>query len=103
MVRNEHGFVDMQFGTPRSAIIWNEFPGASAFNITKKIQRDQKGQILGSSYERIILMSMLSDIERRNKGNTEICLHIARLLAAFATQFKPGRWRLLGAATENTW
>ena len=37
-------------------------------------------------------MFMFNDTEWTKKGDTEICLHNAEELAAFATQFKPGHW-----------
>ena len=46
---------------------------------------------------------MFNDIERTKKGKTEICLHSAKEVAAFAAHFKPGHWCFLGPASEKTW
>ena len=40
--------------------------------------------------ERMILMSVFNDIERRKEGNTENWLVNAREVTAMATQLKPG-------------
>ena len=40
------------------------------------------------------------DIGLTKKGNTETCLHNAKDVAAFATQFEPGQWCFLERASE---
>ena len=67
-----------------------------------QVLKTRDGQNPESLDERIILMSLFNDIEWTKKGNTEICLHNAEEVAAFATQFKPGHWCFLGPASENT-
>ena len=48
-------------------------------------------------------MSVFNDIEWTKKGNTDVCLHNARKVAANALQFKPRHWCFLGSASETTW
>ena len=61
------------------------------------------GQTDESFDERIIFMSTFNDIECTKSGKTETCVHSAKGVAAFATQFKPGHWCLLDPGSENTW
>ena len=50
-----------------------------------------------------VFISKFNDIEGRKKSNTETCLHNAKEVAAFATQFKPGHWCSLDPASEYGW
>ena len=73
-------------------LILHVFLGAQTVDIKKHIQTCLNGQTPESVYERIIFMLMFNDIDLTKKGSTEICLHTAKEVAAFATQLRPGHW-----------
>ena len=72
--------------------IWHVLLGAFTLDIKRHVQGDLNGRTPESFDERIIFMSMFNDIAWTKIGNTETCLHNAKEVAAFATQFKPGHW-----------
>ena len=102
-VWNEHGF-DEQFNLAAREVqfIWQVLPGAHTIEIKKQFQTYFNGQVLESFDERIIFMSMFSDMEWTKNGNAETCLHSAKEVAAFATQSIQARTLVL-RASENTW
>ena len=101
-VWSEHGFVVHFYSAAREVqFIWHVLPGASAFEIIQHIQKYLNKQNPESFDERIIFMSMFNDIEWTKQGITAICLHNAKQVAAFATQFKPGHWCFLGSPSEK--
>ena len=84
-----HGFFEQLNLVAREVqFIWHVLPGASTPDIRKYIRRCLNGQILEPFDERIIFMSMFNDIAWTKKGDTETCLHNAKEVAAFGTQFK---------------
>ena len=103
-VWTEHGFVEKYNLAARGVqFVWHVLQGASAFEIKKHVQKHLNGQTPESFDEGIIVMSMFIDTEWTKKGNTETCLHNAKEVAAFSTQFKPGHWYFLGPRQKNTW
>ena len=67
------------------------------------IQEYLNGQTPEFFDERIMFMSMFNDTGWTKRGNTEICLHNAKDLAACPTQPKPGHWCFQWPASKNTW
>ena len=65
-------------------------PWCFYFEIKKHVQKYMNGQTTESFSDRIVSMSVFNDIEWTKKGNTDTCVHSAKGVAAFATQFKPG-------------
>ena len=102
-VWNEHVFAE-KLNLAAREVQFNShvLPGASTLDIKNNIQTHLNWQSPDSFEDRIILMSMLNDIEWTQKGNTETCLHNANV-AAFATQIKPLSWRFLEPVLEKTW
>ena len=89
-------------GSPRDSIRL-ALAGASAIDINTFFQIRLDGlepQVFG---DRIVVLSMLNDNNSTKKGSTEICMHNAFEVAAFAATFKPWRWCLWGPASERTW
>ena len=67
-VWNEHGFVEQFNFAPREVqFIWHVLPDASTLDVKKRIQRSLNGQNPESLGERIMLRSVLHDIEWTKK------------------------------------
>ena len=88
---------------PKNRIVGNPGTGASAVDIKQHIQTHLNGRNPESFEDGIIFMSMFSDTEWTKTGNTETCLHNAKEVTAFATQFQPRHWCFLELASEKTW
>ena len=67
-------------------------PSAATIDIKRHVQIYLNLQNQESFDERIMFMSKFRHIEWTKKSNTETCLHNAKEVAAFDTQFKPGHW-----------
>ena len=77
---------------------WKIFPGTMALGLLEKIQnlmRDLQCK-LEDFTDRIIFMSMYSDIEWRVTGNKERCEHNSQTVADYARRFPRGHWSFLG-------
>ena len=69
--------------------VWHVLAGASAIDINTFFQIHLDGlepQVFG---DRIVVLSMFNDNNWTKKGSTEICMHSAYEVAAFAATFKP--------------
>ena len=103
-VLNEHGFDDQfNLAVREVQVAWHVDAGAHTIDIKKHIQTYLGERNPESSEDRIMIMSMVDDIELTKKGNTETCLHTAEELAAFAPKFKPRHWCFRWPPSEKTW
>ena len=101
---NEQGFdEELNMAAREVQFIWHGYPGAHTIDIEKHIRTYLNGRNPESPEDRIIISPMFSDIDWTKKGCTEICLHNAKEVAAFAAKFTPGHWCFLGPASEKTW
>ena len=101
-VWNEHGFVEKLTLAARDVrFIWHVLPCAPIVDTKEHFQNYLKGQSPKYFDDKIIFMSMFSDIAWTKKGNTEKSLHDAKEVAAFATKFKPKHWCILGPALDG--
>ena len=95
---NEHGFDEPHLAAKEVQFIWHvlPIPSTSTVDIKKHIH-------VAIWHERITFLSMFNEIEWTENGNTQTCLHNAKEVAAFATQFKPGLWCFPALASEKAW
>ena len=101
---NEHGFAENRVWQPEKCNSFGTYHQVLPLSTTRSIFRHiWTGEIQNPFKIGSYLMSMFNDIDSTNKGNIEICLHNAKEVAAFGTQFKPEHWCFLESASEKTW
>ena len=95
------------FGTDGESIEikWNIFPGFSSLQILQETQQDLKRKSIEPEEftDRIIFMSMFSDIGWTKRGNDEICISNAEKVKDYAMRFLQGHWTFLGPGSEKKW
>ena len=103
-VRNEHGFVEKSIWQPdKCDSCGTYYQVLLPFQIKKHVQDHLKGLTPEAFENGIIFISFFNDNDGTEKSSTEICLHNAKEVAAFAATVKPGHWCFLGRASEMTW
>ena len=78
--------------TTEIQFVWHVLPGASTIDTNKLVQSRLNGLDPQLFEERIVFLSMFNDIDWTIKVKTEICLHNAKGVAAFASTL--GHWGL---------
>ena len=75
--------------TTEIQFVWHVLPGASTIDTNKLVQSRLNGLDPQLFEERTVFLSMFNDIDWTLEVKTEICLHNAKGVAAFASTFKP--------------
>ena len=81
---------------------WKNFPGFSSLAILQEIQKDlARNNIQPEEFtDRIIFMSMFSDIDWTKRGNDENCISSAEKVKNYAMRFLQGHWTFLDPRSE---
>ena len=84
---------------------WNLLPGLTSLQILQKIQSDLRGRNVEPENfgDRIIFMSMFTDIDWTRKGYGEKCISNSEEVMNYAKRFSQGHWTLLGPGDEKKW
>ena len=83
---------------------WNIFPGFTSLQLINKVHEfmTQMGDP-SQFHERLIFMSMFSDIIWGSEDNERECDANANLVSIYARRFPLGRWSFLGLGSEKKW
>ena len=84
---------------------WNIFPGLTSLEISQKIRKDLKVQNNEPEKfeDRIIVVSMLNDIDWTRRGNSEQCVSNSEIVKNCAKRFSRGHWAFHGLVSEKKW
>ena len=80
-------------------------PGLTSLEIVRKIQDDlQSSNSKPENFgDRIIFVSMFSDIDWNKKNNEGECISNSEEIRDYAKRFSQGHWTFLGSGNEEIW
>ena len=84
---------------------FNILPGFSSLHILQKIHDDVRERNIEPEKftDRIIFMSMFSDVDWTKKGNRGLCISNLEKVKDHAKRFLQGHWTFLGLGDEKKW